>query len=63
MIDRALDDHRLIKIRFVDGGRGKKAVCEEISAALACQLVGVVGHVAILYRPARDGESAELSVG
>ena len=49
----ALDDHELIKVKFIDNKEKKQmftdAICRETSADLA----GMIGHVAILYRPSR----------
>lgn len=55
-VDEALGAHELIKLRFVEprekGPKQELAtrICEELGAGLA----GLVGHVAILYRPKED---------
>ena len=53
-IDRALEHHQLIKVRFVAGQDERRATAREIEQALSCGVVGMVGHVLILYRPAED---------
>ncbi len=52
-IDRALDDHELVKVRLHEPD-DKKATAREIAAVVQAELCGVVGHTVILYRPDRD---------
>ena len=54
-VNDALEQHELIKIRFVEFKEEKKALAEEIAAETGSALVQVVGHVAVFYRP-RKGE-------
>ena len=49
--DRALDDHELIKIRFIDYKDEKKALSEKIAAHTGAALLGITGHLACFYRP------------
>ena len=54
-LDRALDDHELIKVKVSSGDRGErrnmlKAACE----ATGSELVQSIGKVAVLLRRARD---------
>jgi RNA-binding protein len=58
-IDQALGDHELIKIRFLAG----KPAPEELDAiveALHCGVAGSIGHIAILFRVARDPEKRRI---
>jgi RNA-binding protein len=50
-IDRALCDHELIKVRFVDYKKEKKDLAEKIAAQTDAALIGITGHLACLYRP------------
>jgi len=63
-IDESLETHELIKVKFVDFK--EKAQKEEIAAAIeqetASELVGMIGHVAILYREQRDPEKRRIKV-
>ncbi|REJ84172.1 MAG: ribosome assembly RNA-binding protein YhbY [Acidobacteria bacterium] len=54
-IDAALDHHQLIKIRFVSGQDTRREVSRQIAARLGCALVGMIGHVVILFRPKHEG--------
>lgn len=53
-VDRALDAHELIKVRFVAGKAEKAALVAELVARSGAAAAGTVGHVAILYRPHSD---------
>lgn len=51
-IERALDDHELIKIRL--GGiepEGREGLVEQICAHTGAECVLRIGHIAALYRP------------
>ncbi len=50
----ALDAHELIKVRFIDQKERRRELATELAEALGAALAGVVGHVAILYRPHPD---------
>ncbi|MBF0455194.1 MAG: YhbY family RNA-binding protein [Magnetococcales bacterium] len=50
-INQALLDHELIKVRFNDFKEEKKSFCARIVEESKCEWVGMVGHVAIFYRP------------
>jgi len=53
-LDRALADHELIKLRFVDFKGERKELARELAERVGAELVRVIGHVAILYRQQPD---------
>ncbi len=58
-IERALNDHELIKIKLIVDDRDEKpilakTICEEHSA----QLVQAMGHVILIYRKAKKQNKA-----
>lgn len=53
-LDRALADHELIKLRFVDFKGERKELARELAEKAGAELVRVIGHVAIMYRQATD---------
>ncbi|MDP3283787.1 MAG: YhbY family RNA-binding protein [Desulfobacterales bacterium] len=63
-IDEALDKHELIKVRFIDFKEKdmKKEITAEIEKLAACEHVGTIGHVAILYRQQRNPEKRKITV-
>ncbi len=59
---RALDDHELLKVKFV----GHKEERQEMSRYLAeecdAALVGVIGNTAIIFRESRDPENQNIKL-
>jgi RNA-binding protein len=59
-LDRALRDHELVKVRIArerdERGEIAGALAEQTGSALA----GLVGHVAMLYRPAPERERRQI---
>ena len=61
-VNAALDDHELIKVRFLDHTDRKKELSTQIANRLHGHVAGLIGHVAILYRPARDPEARRIEL-
>lgn len=61
-IDKALNDHELIKLRFVDFKGERKELAQELAAKLGADLVRVIGHVAIMYRQHPDPEKRTIKL-
>ena len=63
-IEDALNDHELIKIRFLEiKEKGQKAkVASDIESACSCHAVGRVGHILIVYRRHSDPEKRKISL-
>lgn len=61
-LEEALSAHELIKVRFVDQKDQRKELAAEIAEAMGAALAGVVGHVAILYRPHAKPEKRKIQV-
>jgi RNA-binding protein len=61
-VDEALAAHELIKVRFVDHKESRKALAAELAEKVGAALAGVVGHVAILYRPHADVAKRRIQV-
>ena len=54
-LERALEDHELIKVKVSTGDKAaKKSVIEEICTACNAELVQSIGHTALIYRPAKE---------
>lgn len=50
-LERALDDHELIKIRVISGDRhARKSLIDALIGATGCTLVQQVGQIALLLR-------------
>ncbi|MBU0926997.1 MAG: YhbY family RNA-binding protein [Spirochaetes bacterium] len=61
-LDRALSDHELVKLRFVDFKGERKELARELAEKAGADLVRVIGHVAIIYRPAADPEKRKIKL-
>lgn len=53
-VDRALRDHELVKVRIAADREARRDIAARIAEATRSELAGLVGRVAILYRPAAD---------
>jgi RNA-binding protein len=53
-VNQALDDHELIKVRFVDHKDSKNELALRIAGEAKCSLAGLIGNVAIFYRQQAD---------
>ena len=61
-IQDALEAHELIKVRFVEmkDKQQKVNLAETLAAQTNCQLVGMIGHIAILFRQQTDPEKCNI---
>lgn len=52
-VDRALEDHELIKVKFVVGDRDvKKQLIKELCSIVEATIIQEIGNIALIYRPA-----------
>ena len=60
----ALDHHELVKIKFNDfkEKKQKQAIAETIEKTAACELVGLIGHMATFYRRQPDPEKRKVEL-
>ncbi len=61
-VDDALEAHELVKIRFHEHKDAKKLLTAEIAQRTGCEVAGIIGHVAILYRQQEDPEQRSISL-
>jgi len=54
--------HELIKVRFGDWKDEKRELLEELTARTRAELVGLVGHVGILFRQNREPKRRRIRV-
>ncbi len=60
--ESALDDHELIKIKFVENKAQKKKLAGLICKETSSDLAGMIGHVAIVYRPSRHANKRKIAL-
>ena len=54
-VDRALEDHELIKVKFAVGDREvKRQLIRELVTVVEADLVQEIGNIALLYRAAKS---------
>lgn len=58
-LDRALEDHELVKVRLHEP-EDKKACAARLAEASGAELCGLVGHTVILYREHPESPKLEL---
>ena len=61
-VDKALLDHELIKIKFVDHKDEKSELVDEIISKTKAHHAGTVGNVAILYRENPDEDKRKIEL-
>lgn len=53
-LDRALEEHELIKVKVHAEDRdNRRAVIAALPAAVGCELVNTIGNIALIYRAAK----------
>lgn len=55
-VKQALNDHELIKIKFIDFKDEKNELTDKIVSESDCTVVGRIGNTSILYRQNEDPE-------
>ena len=53
-VDLALNDHELIKVRFLEFKGEKKALSEDMAKKTGSELAGLIGNIAVFFRPHPD---------
>jgi RNA-binding protein len=61
-VDESLLAHELIKVRFVDLKEERRRLAGELAKKAGAQLVGLVGHIAVLYRPHPEPERRRIEL-
>ncbi len=61
-VSEALEKHELVKIKFLDFKETdtKKELTAEIEKITKCELVGIIGHMAIFYKQHKNPENRLL---
>ena len=58
----ALDDHELIKVRFVDHKSEKKTISSRLAELTDSTLIRIIGNIAILFRRNEDPEKRKYTI-
>ena len=62
--EAALNQHELIKVKFIDFKEKelKRNIIASLEQKTVCEVVGVIGHMAIMYRQHRDPEKRKITL-
>src|SRR5262245_46762096 len=61
-LDRGLRDHELVKVRITRERDERAEIAGAIAAQTHSAIAGLVGHVAVVYRPALDPDRRKLEL-
>lgn len=63
-INEALDKHELIKLKFTEFKEKdqKTKITDNVVQRTGCESAGIIGHIAIFYRPHKDPEKRKIKV-
>jgi len=61
-VNAALDQHELIKVRFLEFKDEKQDLAAQIAQLTGSEQVGMIGHVAIFYREQADPEKRKIQL-
>lgn len=59
-VDLALDSHELIKVQAVAPREEKQEIGRQIEKELRAQMIGLIGHILILYRRHPDPDQRRI---
>jgi len=59
-VSAALDDHELIKVKFIDFKEEREELTDEILKGARAEKVAILGNIAILYREQRSPEKEKI---
>ena len=60
--DEVLTAQELIKVKFVDRKDEKRSLTDGLSAETGCEVVGIVGNIATLYRAHPDSGKRRIAL-
>src|SRR5688572_1563562 len=61
-LDRALADHELVKVRIARERDERREIADALAEATRSSVAGLIGHVAVLYRPAREPDRRRIEL-
>jgi RNA-binding protein len=61
-LNQVLDSHELVKVKFQNFKEEKTELLELITQSTGCQIAGLIGHIAILYREQADLEKRKIQL-
>jgi len=59
-LDKALNDHELVKLRFVEWKKSREEIARRIAKRTDAVLVRVIGNTALIYRQHPDPDKRDI---
>ncbi len=59
-LDKALEDHELVKLKFIEFKEERKQIAPQLSEALDATLVRIIGNIAVYFRPCKDPDKRKI---
>ena len=59
-VESAFKDHELIKVKFGEFKEAKKEISAQIAQTTKCELIGLIGNIAIFYRQHPEPEKRKI---
>lgn len=61
-VDAALNDHELIKVKFLEFKEEKKEISAEIASTTKSEVAGIIGNIVIFYRQHPQPELRKIKI-
>ncbi|MFH2114169.1 MAG: YhbY family RNA-binding protein [Spirochaetota bacterium] len=61
-LERALDDHELVKLRFIDFKGERDELARQLAAQSGAELIRVIGNVGVFYRQQPDRKKRKIEI-
>ena len=61
-VNKALDDHELIKVKFISFKDEKRDLSHELAEKTGAEFVGAIGNILILYREQKDKDKRVIII-
>jgi RNA-binding protein len=61
-LDRALADHELVKLRFIDFKGERNELARQLAAQSGAELIRVIGNIGVFYRQQKDPKKRKIDI-
>lgn len=61
-LEKALADHELVKVKFVDNKDARNTIANDMATKTASVIAGVIGNIAIFYKQNPDSKSRKIKL-
>jgi RNA-binding protein len=61
-LERALADHELVKLRFIDFKGERNELSRQLAAQSGSELIRIIGNVAVFYRQHPDSKKRKIDI-